>query len=284
MWPDHFEAPWSGVAQLEIFEEFRQRDNMEIPASQDREGYNSDDDYKYWMAGLSDYFVMRRNVTSLTGKDLVVLDFGGSTGRVSRHFLTERPGTHVTVAEVNVNYVSWINTYGGSRFKAVKTGSDCTIPVGENEFDFAFGISVFTHINDGELEWLNELSRVVKPEGLIYLTILSDHSWKLIDPETLHQIIKGENNPSLAAAIGHDLPANRCAVQLEYEGDSNNWNTFHSTRFIKRKWARVASVERIIHSAHGYQSAVILRNDKHTSKFLKALKTFLPQLGKTSTT
>jgi SAM-dependent methyltransferase len=249
--------------------DFLARDNVDIPALEDREGYNPDFEFMYWLTGYADYAAMKDQLPELLSRDLMFLDFGGCTGRVTRHFLTARPKSQATIAEVNVNYVNWVNTYFGENCRGLRVGPTPIIPVSDNAFDFAYGISVFTHIDHDEISWLKELVRVVKPQGRIYLTILSEHSWATMDKAVLLSIIKSEHeyNSNLASAVGGPMPAERISVQLEFGGLINNCNTFHSSAYIHRVWGQFATVERIVFGGHGEQTAVILRNNVKPNVF-----------------
>ena len=241
------------------------RDDVVIPAVEDREGYNPGEDFQYWLTGFSDY----ANISQLLPpgwleEDLSILDFGGCSGRVARHFLAARPATQMTIAEANVNYVNWVNNYFSKNCRAVRVGPQPHIPLPDDSFDFAFALSVFTHINDDELRWLRELTRVVKPNGYLYVTILSENSWEAMDMPSLLVTIKADDdsNRSLAAAVGGPMPCERFSVALEFNEAVNNCNTFQSSAYVRRVWNELATIERIAPLHHGYQTAVLLKNDR----------------------
>lgn len=61
--------------------------------------------------------------------------------------------------------------------------SEYRFPYGDNDFDFVFLTSVFTHMLPGDLEtYLRELARVLKPNGLCFTTyfLLNDKSRELL--------------------------------------------------------------------------------------------------------
>jgi ubiquinone/menaquinone biosynthesis C-methylase UbiE len=255
-WPDHIDPSLHALTWHPNFSVQLEQDIIEIPAVEDREGYNPGADYLYWLTGFGDYLAIKETMNDYLDHNLNILDFGGSSGRVSRHFLASQPGSKITIAEVNQNYVDWVNEFGGENLSAVAV-SQPSIPAADHTFDFIFGISVFTHIDLTEFDWLRELIRVVKPGGYIYLTILSEHSWSVMPPDELLNTIK--RHVDLAPSIGLPMPKERFSVQLEYNRPTNNCNTFCSSEYVKREWSKVASVERILHARHGVQSAVILR-------------------------
>lgn len=66
---------------------------------------------------------------------------------------------------------------------------DYRFPYGDDEFDFAYLFSVFTHIEEaGFRQYLSELARVLKPGGTLLATfmLLSDDNIRLIDEAKSH--------------------------------------------------------------------------------------------------
>src|SRR5262245_45049214 len=77
------------VARSPRLDERLHRDHMPIPSTQDREGYYGDRHFEYWLSGLRDYSLVKGALSTLSWKGLRVLDFGGATGRVARHFYAQ---------------------------------------------------------------------------------------------------------------------------------------------------------------------------------------------------
>src|SRR5262245_49294795 len=81
------------------------RDTAPIPAPVNRENYWPDNHFAYWLSGLRDYAM----VTGLAAKRNVrsgnCFDFGGSTGRVFRHFAFQSAGWDVWSSDFNLTSV-----------------------------------------------------------------------------------------------------------------------------------------------------------------------------------
>ena len=260
--PADLNAEFSAWTRHPRFAELLARDQVAIPAVEDREGYNPGEDYQYWVTGFADYINISRLLPAdFLERQLSILDFGGCTGRVARHFLAAQPTTQITIAEANVNYVNWVNAHFGNQCRALKIGPQPGLPLPDNSFDFAFALSVFTHIDTDESAWLTELMRVLKPQGYLYVTVLCEHSWQAMDRESLLATIKAEYEPNqdLAAAIGGPMPRERISVALEFNDVIDNCNTFHSCSYLRRVWSRFATIDRIVPLHHGNQTAVLLR-------------------------
>jgi ubiquinone/menaquinone biosynthesis C-methylase UbiE len=131
---------------------FNRQKDMPIPENNCREGYNPGDNKTYLDTGLSDYIAIEKNLKNKSYKK--ILDFGGSTGRVARHFLDSNNVKNITIAEVNNKYVDWINSLNCQRIKSIllKFDPDPIIPLPDNSFDLCYAISVFTHIDEQELK------------------------------------------------------------------------------------------------------------------------------------
>ena len=263
-WPATLTPDCAALVQRKEFADFLARDDVVIPPLADREGYNPGEEYKYWLSGFANYLGMREKLSSVLARDLSILDFGGCTGRVARHLVTARPGSQITIAEINASYVNWVNTHFGANCRGLKVGPSPHIPAPDNSFDFAFGISVFTHIDADELAWLSELVRVVKPQCYIYLSILCEQCWAAMDRDILLATTKSAHACSSypASAVGGPMPVERFSVALEFKGVVNNCNTFHSSSYILRTWNQYAQVEEIAFRQLGEQTAVILKNNK----------------------
>ena len=116
-----------------------------------------------------------RNSTERVGGDWStfkdILDFGCGSARVIRYFLAEDAGKNFTGTDINRELVDWCK----ANINGVNWKLTAAIPPTEledNSFDFIYGISVFTHL-DRELQslWLKELDRIIRPGGVILLTV-----------------------------------------------------------------------------------------------------------------
>ena len=107
-----------------------------------------------------------------TNKGLTVLDWGCGPGRVIRHlpnFMDESCQFYGT--DYNKSYIKWCK----QNIQKVSFSSNQLTPplnYNENTFDIIYGISIFTHLSEKmHFAWINELIRVLKPSGIIFLTL-----------------------------------------------------------------------------------------------------------------
>jgi len=100
-----------------------------------------------------------------------VLDFGCGSGRVIRFFLAEDDGKKFTGIDINQELVDWCRAHiSGVNWKLTPPRPPTDLE--SNSFDFIYGISVFTHLDKSlQLLWLKELDRIIRPGGIILLTV-----------------------------------------------------------------------------------------------------------------
>ena len=104
------------------------------------------------------------------GQQSYVLDFGCGWGRLARMFLRDVPSSHIYCADawdLAINICR--NT--GVPGQMVLLEAMPPSPLPSAQFDLAFAFSVFSHLSPkAHLAWRTELARVMKPNGLLFIT------------------------------------------------------------------------------------------------------------------
>ncbi len=115
---------------------------------------------------------LRRQGSDL-GRFSSVLDFGCGVGRVIRH-LRSRPNLALAGCDYNPQLVEWCRRHLSFGTFAVNSLSP-TLPYADKQFDLIYGFSVFTHLGiDLQRPWLVELARVLRPGGLLIISLSGD--------------------------------------------------------------------------------------------------------------
>lgn len=149
-----------------------------------------------------------------------VLDFGCGAGRIMRHWnSTHGPAWHGT--DYNPQLIDWCRKHLQFSDFRVNTLSGA-LPYPAETFDFIYAFSVFTHLKEPlQFHWINELSRVLKPGGYIYLTTHGEYYVSLLTAEERAQFERGE-----------------LVVREQQESGSNLCAVFHPAGYLRERVAK----------------------------------------------
>jgi SAM-dependent methyltransferase len=161
---------------------YSENDPYPIPAEKDREGYCVQDDARYWYLGLSDFLKIQYIAKKYNVTIDKYFDFGCASGRVLRHFLCQSKTSEIWGSDINSNHINWINQFL-PKIKAIFNHTIPSLPLEDNYFDVVSAFSVFTHIDTFEIAWLSELRRILKPNGIAYITYHDEANWETLRSE-----------------------------------------------------------------------------------------------------
>ena len=117
-----------------------------------------------------------------------VLDFGCGSARVMRYFINEYPDKNYTGIDIDEELIVWCK----NNIENVTWHQTPPLPPTElasGSFDFIYGISVFTHLDqEYQNAWLRELRRIIKPDGTIFLTTHGEHYLKTLELDRDHSL------------------------------------------------------------------------------------------------
>jgi ubiquinone/menaquinone biosynthesis C-methylase UbiE len=236
--------------------ELAARDTAPIPAPMNRENYTGNYHFSYWLGGLRDYAM----VTGLAAKHEVrsgrCFDFGGSTGRVFRHFAFQSDAWDVWSSDFNLTSVEWNLRHMPPKVKSFLNNYYPTLPIEDNYFDLVTAFSVFTHLDETEVAWLLELRRITRPGGVLMLTVMNQYGWERKSGQVLRTV--QQHRPDLLA---HDvLPPGKHVVSFRRDSPYR-CTVFMTDEHIKDVWGRFFEIAEVIPGAHGQQTAVLLVKD-----------------------
>ena len=236
-----------------------ERDPIPIPATVDREGYYDDRHLAYWLSGLEDLRMVQRLVPQASYAHL--LDFGGATGRFARHVVLADPSAKVTIIDLNVNHVEWVEQHFGQSVRGVKVSPYPYFPLADGSVTFCVGFSVFTHIDSYESGWLAEIHRVLADGAYALLTTHSEETWRVL-PSQPGVFKKLQRHPEFNEAFrpGQPMPPGRRVYTSNPNSIEHNCNVFMDSDYVRQRWSRWFEVVDVAHRAHhDFQAAVILR-------------------------
>ena len=235
------------------------KDRIPIPATIDREGYYDNRHLSYWLSGYHDYLSIMRSIPEAS-RASCILDFGGASGRLARHFVTNSSEScRIVVADLNINHVDYIAKYFPHNVVALKLSSYPHIMIPDSSCDLICAISVFTHIDTYEFSWLSELSRILRSKGFAYVTLHTEHTWDLLPNAFVIHTLRKNKLFNCIFRPGEPMPGDRLVFEYKPESHDYSCNVFHHSEYLKRQWSRSLSIAKIEPYAHAYQTAVTLQ-------------------------
>ena len=99
-----------------------------------------------------------------------ILEWGCGPARIIRHLPSLAPGNDWFGCDYNEDTINWCsNNIQGVHFS--KNELEPPLPYSDQSFDIVYAVSVFTHLSkQNHFDWMEEIHRVVKPDGLFLLT------------------------------------------------------------------------------------------------------------------
>lgn len=136
-----------------------------------------------------------------------ILDFGCGVGRVLRHFNTFK-GTRFYGTDYNHMLIeSCQQNLKFAEFQVNTLDGRLTYP--DKMFDLVYALSVFTHLSEKlQFFWLEELTRITKPGGYLFITLHGDFYFDRMLPE--EQLLY--QNGKLAVRDANVEGSNECAA------------------------------------------------------------------------
>lgn len=162
-----------------------------------------------------------------------MLDFGCGCGRVLRHW-QGMAGIEIHAVDQNDELADWCNR--NLSFALVSQSPPLPpLPYEPDSFDLVYAVSVFTHLSAAEqLSWTTELARIVRPSGLLLLTV---HGDRYLD--------------RLGSAERRAYEEGRLVVRYASASGTNLCCAFHPARFVQERLAPTLAL--LEHTRGGFE-------------------------------
>ncbi len=234
-------------------------ESLPLPPASLRPGYSPDDDALYLKWGKFDHdFILNIAGRYLDlERPLRILDFRCKSGRVLRHFETERQSTgwHPHGVDAQAMLIEWLRSFWPPVYD-VCTTTDAVpaLPFGDNYFDIIYGISVFTHIKYQWDSWLCELRRCLKPGGLCLQTVNCEGAWSLY--------ARGEAEWQIAGVPDYVREHPEMDVDSLFFSNSTTSNTFYKRSVVEKMFGRYMPVREILDPPEfSFQDWVVMQKE-----------------------
>lgn len=247
-------------------------DTAPLPVAKDRETYLWDYHLAYWLMGLGDLMLIKE-IADDAGVPLQsgarFFDFGCASGRVLRQFIFQADEIDAYGCDIGQNNVRWIRKYLPPKASAFQNTILPSLPIPDDFMDFIYAGSVFTHIGDFEEAWLLELRRILRPNGVAFVTVHTDRTWaQLANPKhflTRYLVDyphRCEERPDIAITdnlFQSPMPEERITLANTTMA-IGNLNMFHSEAYIRQHWGKLFHIDKVLNKMHGsHQDGIILR-------------------------
>ena len=134
--------------------------------------------------------VLKSNGAEIEGRE-AILDFGCGCGRVIRHWKDLR-GPSLFGSDYMAPAIEWCR----ANLPFAEFGANDAAPplrYGDESFDLIYAISVFTHlVEDLQLAWMPELKRVLRPGGLLLVTLHGESHLNVLSPDQREAFLAGK--------------------------------------------------------------------------------------------
>ncbi|MEJ2609594.1 MAG: class I SAM-dependent methyltransferase [Candidatus Thiodiazotropha sp.] len=176
-----------------------------------------------------------------------ILDFGCGCGRVIRYLSALSPTNVFYGSDIDHEAISWCKENLSSIGEFTPNDELPPLPFESGFFDFIYSISVFTHLpEEMQFLWLEELKRVTKKDGYLFLTTHGEH---LLDasPRLKKKLIKN----GFYYSVGNGTDGLPDFYQTSY----------HTDDYIQTRWGDYFEVIKIIKKGvMNHQDLVICKN------------------------
>jgi ubiquinone/menaquinone biosynthesis C-methylase UbiE len=172
--------------------------------------FNVSEETAKWLLSFFEKHILLHNIS--------ILDWGCGPGRIIRHIpLLLDQSCRCYGTDYNAKYVKWCSDNIPEATFKLNT-LEPPLPFEDNTFDVVYGISIFTHLSEKmHYAWFDELFRVLKPGGILLLT-LQGNVFKSKLPESKLKIFDEGDIVALSdTKEGH-----------------RTYSTFHPVPFVKK--------------------------------------------------
>jgi len=177
-----------------------------------------------------------------------ILDWGCGCGRTLHYLLEDVPAGRIYGCDIDADAIAWMRrSIEGPSFTHIAPLPPTPFP--DQSFDLVYGISIFTHLNEAtQLEWLEELRRITKPDGIVAVSVLGE------------SLSPGELQNAMRDTGFADVISEQSAIFAAYSSNDYYRVSYHSSRYVAAKWSQYFEIlEFVPRGINAHQDLVIMR-------------------------
>lgn len=234
------------------------KDMSPLPIADDREGYYGTRHFEYWLSGLQTFQYTVDIAKKYGAGNNVFLDLGAASGRVARHAAAYGAFNQVWALDINWRHINWMQRNLPNNIRAVNISSIPHLPLPDNSVDCLIAMSVFTHIEAMETAWLAEICRILQPNGIAIISVVTEHQMAVMDA----------NWPMYAPLVSHPRWNENFTAELGAQGKivlrwladaSYSSNVVYQTEYLHKIWGSFFEILEHRREFPVYQDWMILR-------------------------
>jgi ubiquinone/menaquinone biosynthesis C-methylase UbiE len=166
-------------------------------------------------------------------KNRSILDWGCGPGRIVRH-MPALIGNNCQVygTDYNSKSIDWCSK-NLPQIKFNKNELTAHLPYKSDSMDVIYGISIFTHLSEQmHFDWFNELHRVLKPNGIMLLSMQGDNfKVKLSDAELT------------------DYNQGKLVIRGNVKEGHRTYSAFHPKPFVEKLFSSTDVLEHVVQTS-----------------------------------
>lgn len=236
-----------------------------IPPFKNRDRIGARDIDWFLRSGRADYQTFKDAISSWQDRslsELAILDFGAGCGRILQHFIPDSPTLAAT--DVDPSAIRYLN-HAFPDIQAIVNQSTPPLAFRPGLFDCVYAFSVWTHLPiDLQDSWLEEMRRVLKPDGLLLVSTMGFQALKILregsNPLEREWHTTSDDELRGRGAIYYEYPIYGTDDEL-FSGISASYGVaVHDPDYIRRVWNAHYEVLEIREGAfRQHQDLVVLR-------------------------
>jgi len=178
-----------------------------------------------------------------------ILDWGCGCGRVIGEMMKFVSPATLTGCDIDTEAIAWNKGHiPGPTFDRIDPYPPTAYSTGT--FDLIYGISVMTHLDEQtQLSWLQELSRIASPGGIVALTVIGENLRKANMPTELAKTFRETGFASFIPSYSRML--------APFSNEGYYRETYHSFAYIEKTWREFFDILECFETKH--QDILILR-------------------------
>ena len=180
-----------------------------------------------------------------------ILDLGCREGRMIRWLADLADTCEIWGTDVSATDILWCKQHLSPPFHFATTTLFPHLPFEDHYFGLVYAGSVFTHIDDLADAWFQELRRVLRPGGMLYITIHDRHTASLVGQWDHPQLNAFAQNAEFQRYARSDFG-------MFTLGRHDTSQVFYDVAYLQKSLEPFFATQAVVQEAYTYQTAVLL--------------------------